>query len=342
MKALVLIAAGRMEYQEMPEPRMQPNEVLIRVKACAIGEDDVAGLDGRSDQRVPPLIMGHEASGVVEQVGGQVRGWQPGDRVAFESLVYSLEDRQVRAGLYHLADEKKRLGVSCLAYRLDGAMAELIALPGHLLHRIPDSVRFDQAALAEPAAQAAHALRLTPPNLNQATVVIGCGVAGLLLIQLLSFAGAAPIIAVDPDEERRNFALDAGADEALSDDAGVSEGVRHCTAGFGVASAFDTLGRTETLQTAIDCLDVNGVVNIVGFSDTAVQAPVQRMVERQLRLQGSCGVCGEFPAVLDMIARRTLDVDSLQSIKAPLSDGALWFDKLIRNEQKLLKVILHP
>jgi len=342
MKALVLIASGQLEYQEMAEPRMQPNEVLIRVQACAIGEDDVAGLDGGSDLRVPPLIMGHETSGVVEQVGGQVHGWRPGDRVAFESLVYSLEDRQVRAGLYHLADAKKRVGVSCQAYRLDGAMAELIALPGHLLHRIPDSVSFDQAALAEPAALAAHALRLTPPNLNQATAVIGCGVTGLLLIQLLSLAGAAPIIAVEHDEERRNFALDSGADEAFSDDAGVGERIRSLTAGHGVAVVFDTLGRADTLQTAIDCLDGNGVVNVVGFSDTSVQAPLQRMVERQLRLQGSCGVCGEFPAVLDMIARRTLDVDFLQSIKAPLSEGALWFDKLVRNEQKLLKVILHP
>ncbi len=342
MKALVLIAEGRLEYQEAPEPRMQPDEVLIRVKSCAIGEDDVAGFDARSGLRVPPLIMGHEASGVVEQVGGQVRGWQPGDRVALESLVYSLEDRQVRAGLYHLCDEKKRVGVSCRAYHLDGAMAELIAMPGHSLHRIPDSVSFDQAALVEPAAQAAHAVRLTPPSLNQATMVIGCGVTGLLLIQLLSLAGAAPILAVDQDEDRRNFALDLGADEAFSDDAGVSERIRPFTAGHGVAGVFDTLGRADTLQTAIDCLDVNGVVTVVGLSPTTVEAPLQRMVERQLRLQGSCGVCGEFPAVLDMIARRTLDVDSVQSIKAPLSEGALWFDRLVRNEKKLLKVILHP
>jgi len=342
MKALVLISAGRLDYREAPEPRMRPDEVLIRVKACAIGEEDVAALDGRSALRVPPLIMGHEASGVVEKVGGQVRGWQPGDRVAFESLVYPLEDRQARAGLYHLADEKKRVGASCKAYRLDGAMAERIALPGYLLHRIPDSVSFDQAALAEPAAHAAHAVRLTPPNLNDAVAVIGCGVTGLLLVQLLSLAGAGPVIAVDQHEERRNFALDSGADEAFSDDAAVSERIRQRTAGHGVSIVFDTLGRADTLQTAIDCLDANGVVNVVGFSNTAVPTPLQQMVERQLRLQGSCGVCGEYPAVLDMIARRILDVDSLQSIKAPLSEGALWFDKLARNEEKLLKVILHP
>lgn len=342
MNALVLIAAGRLVYQETPEPRVRPDEVLIRVKACAIGDDDVAGLDGRSGLRMPPLIMGHEASGVVEQVGGQVCGWRPGDRVAFESLVYSLDDRQVRSGLYHLADVKKQVGVSCQAYRLDGAMAELIALPSHILHRIPDSVSFDQAALAEPAARAAHAVRLTPPNLNHATVVIGCSVTGLLLVQLLSLAGAGPIIAVEREEERRNFALDFGADEAFSDDARVSERIRELTAGHGVPTVFDTLGRADTLQTAVDCLDVNGVVNVVGFSDTAVLAPLQQMVERQLRLQGSCGVCGEFPAVLDMIARRILDVDSLLSIKAPLSEGALWFDRLVRKEQNLLKVILHP
>ena len=88
MKALVLEEYGRLEYRDVPDPLVGTGDVLLRVKACGICGSDVHGLDGSTGRRIPPVIMGHEAAGVVADVGPDVTGWQPGDRVTFDSTIY--------------------------------------------------------------------------------------------------------------------------------------------------------------------------------------------------------------------------------------------------------------
>jgi L-iditol 2-dehydrogenase len=117
VKALVMREYKHFEYEDVPEPKIGPDDVLIQVKACGICGSDVHGMDGSSGRRVPPVIMGHEASGVIAGVGGAVNGWSTGDRVTFDSTVYCGDCFFCRIGRPNLCDNRRILGVSCAEFR---------------------------------------------------------------------------------------------------------------------------------------------------------------------------------------------------------------------------------
>ena len=161
MKALVLEEYNKLVYKDVPDPDIRPDEVLVRIKACGICGSDVHGLDGSTGRRIPPLIMGHEASGVIEATGSAVKKWHVGDRVTFDSTVYPLDDWFTLEGRYNLSDNREVLGVSPGDYKRNGAFAELLSVPQHILYRIPDSVTFEQAAMVEAAAVALHSVNVS-------------------------------------------------------------------------------------------------------------------------------------------------------------------------------------
>jgi len=343
MKALVLEQINTLVYKDMPDPEISDDEVLVAVKACGICGSDVHGMDGSSGRRIPPIIMGHEASGVIAEAGKNVKQWLKGDRVTFDSTIYRLDDWYTRRGLYNLSDNRMVLGVSTSDYRRHGALADYVAVPQHILYKIPPGVSFDQAAMVEPAAVALHAVELTPISFNDTAVVVGAGMIGLFLIQALRAAGCGRVIAVDIDPDRLGLALQLGADDAFSpgqlEDGAV---IRSKSEGRGADLAFEVVGRTESIATAIAALRRGGTLTLVGNLSSRIELPLQSVVTGQLRLQGSCAICGEYPAVLDMIERGTLNADAILSATAPLSDGASWFKRLYQKEKGLLKVILNP
>lgn len=129
MKALVLKEYKQFRVEDLPMPEYGHEDILIRVKACAICGSDVHGMDGSTGRRIPPIIMGHEASGIIEKVGANVKGFKPGDRVTFDSTVYCGDCYYCRRGEINLCNNRKVLGVSCSDYRLHGAFAEYVAVP---------------------------------------------------------------------------------------------------------------------------------------------------------------------------------------------------------------------
>ena len=161
MKALVLEEYNKLVFKEVPDPVISSDEVMIRVKACGICGSDIHGMDGSTGRRIPPLIMGHEASGIIVETGEEVQGWKSGDRVTFDSTVYPLNDWYTLNGRYNLSDNSEVLGVSPGSYKRDGAFAEFIAIPQHILYRIPDRVTFTQAAMVEAVAVALHSINIS-------------------------------------------------------------------------------------------------------------------------------------------------------------------------------------
>jgi len=343
MKALVLEAYNKLVYKNFPDPEPAPGEVLVQVKAAGICGSDVHGMDGSSGRRVPPLIMGHEASGVIAALGKGVTGWSVGDRVTFDSTIYKLDDWYTMRGWYNLSDDRMVLGVSPGTWKKHGAYAEFVTVPDHILHPIPDGVSFNQAAMVEPVAVAAHAVNLTPLSLNDTAVVVGTGMIGLFLVQLLRAKGCGKVIAVDLSEEKLKMAASLGADVTINPARDrAAEQVLAVTDNRGADVTFEAVGITESLRTAIDCARKGATVTLVGNLSPEATIPLQEVVTRQIRLQGSCAICGEYPAVLEMIARKAVDVDSIISAVAPLSEGAVWFGRLNKRERGLIKVILDP
>lgn len=343
MKALVLTAYNEFDFKDVPQPDLAPDEALVRVKSCGICGSDVHGMDGSTGRRQPPVIMGHEAAGVIESVGKAVSAWRPGDRVTFDSTIYPLADWFTRKGLYNLSENRMVLGVSCGEYRRNGAFAEYVNVPQHILYRVPEGVSFDHAAMVEPAAVALHAISLSPFACNDTVLVVGAGIIGLFIIQLLRTTGAGTIIAIDPLKDRLEMARKLGADctdqpEGQKWRAYAADN----TEGRGVDLAFDAVGNSSAMRTAIDQLRKNGCLTLVGNLAKTAEIPLQSIVTRQIRLQGSCAICGEYPAVLDLIKQGRLTMSGILSATAPLSEGAGWFQRLQAKEPGLLKVVLNP
>ena len=343
MKALVLTEYNHFEIQDVPEPPVGPDDVLIQVQACGICGSDVHGMDGSSGRRVPPIIMGHEAAGVIARVGERVTGWQAGDRVTFDSMISCGNCHFCRQGRINLCDNRRVLGVSCSEFRQEGAFAEYVAVPESIVFRLPDGLSFEHAAMTEPLSVAIHAVQRVPIHLNDTAVVVGTGMIGLLVVQALRAAGCGRILAIDVDAVRLELACRLGADEGFSPKRTdvVSEVLRR-TGGRGADVVMEAVGMAATIETAIAAVRKGGSVGLIGNLTPDVPLPLQAVVTREITLYGSCASSGEYPACLDFIARGTIQVEPLISAVAPLDEAPRWFDRLYQGDEGLMKVIVRP
>lgn len=344
MKALVMKEYLHLEYVDVPNPVIKhDDEVLVRIKAASICGSDVHGYDGSTGRRKPPIIMGHEASGVIEKAGKGVHAFHVGDRVTFDSTINCGHCEYCKSGQVNLCDNRRVLGVSCDEYQQDGIFAEYVVIPEHILYHLPDNVDFLQASMTEPTSVAAHAITLAPPLMGENVAVIGTGLIGLLLIKLLRGVVNGKIIAFDTDANRLAKAKECGADITIdSKDTDLLDQVSKATGGRMVDRAFEAVGLSASIGTAIDVVKKGGTVTLIGNVSPKIELPLQKVVSRQLRLQGSCAIAGEYPLVLRMFESGALQVKDLISKEAPLSEGQLWFDKLYHRKDNLLKVVLIP
>ena len=342
MKALLLTEYGRLTVADVPTPAIGDDDVLVRVRACGVCGSDVHGYTGESGRRIPPLVMGHEAAGVIEQVGARVTAVSRGDRVTFDSTVSCGRCAFCRRGQTNLCDARMVLGVSCGDYRRDGAFAEYVSVPARIVYRLPDALAFEHAALIEAVSVAVHAVGRRLPRVPDRIVVIGCGMIGLLVIQVLRHRGCESIVAVDIDERRRALAASFGAASTVDASGDVIAAIGATTDGQGADHAFEVVGRSETVRTAVRVVRKGGTVTLVGNLAPTVDLPLQEVVTRELSLLGSCASSGEYPACIDLLASGAVDVAPLISVAAPLDEGPTWFERLHRADGQLMKVILRP
>lgn len=343
MKALVLDEYNQLNYREFPDPEPGPDEVLVQVKACGICGSDVHGMDGSTGRRKPPLVMGHEASGVIIGTGHAVKNWKAGDRVTFDSTVYPLNDWFTLKGHYNLSDNRQVLGVSPGEYRRHGAFAEKVVVPQHILYRVPENVSFIEAAMVEPIAVAAHAINVSGLMPGSSALVNGTGMVGVFVVQLLKLFGANPVIAVDINNKKLELALNFGADYVInSENANLGNEVLRLTKNRGADYSFEVVGIAETVNSCIENTRKGGKVTLVGNLSPKIEFPLQQVVTREITVKGSCAINGEYELVLDLLRSKKVDVSPLISAVAPLSEGADWFQRLYKKEPGLNKVILVP
>jgi L-iditol 2-dehydrogenase len=343
MKALLLIDKQRFELTDMPVPAIGPGELLVAVKACGICGSDVHGFDGSTGRRIPPIVMGHEAAGVVEQVGPAAKGFAPGDRVTFDSTVYCGQCTYCRTGRINLCDNRRVLGVSCAEYRRHGCFAQYVAIPYYIAYRLPERLSFECAAMVEAVSIALHSVNRAGLKLGDSAVVVGAGMIGQLIVQALRAAGCGTLIAIDKDDSRLESARRFGADHILNANSlDVGSEAHRLANGTGADVAFEAVGTAAALQTAVLGVRKGGTVILVGNVSPEVPMPLQAIVTRELTLLGSCASCGEYPACLELMSRSKIDVQSLISAVAPLEQGPQWFARLYRQEPGLMKVILTP
>ena len=344
MKALTLTAYNEFSFGDVSNPRPGPEELLIEVKACGICGSDVHGMDGSTGRRIPPVIMGHEAAGVVREIGSAVQGkWQIGQRVTFDSTLFCGKCRYCAQGLVNLCQDRRILGVSCQEYRQNGAFAELVTVPERSIVAIPDKVSFEEAVFVEPTAVALHGVRRAQVVPGDVALVVGTGIIGLLTIQALKAAGCTKVFAADINPKRLELARELGADETFSvKDGGVREAMLERTGGEGVDVAIDCVGIGPVVDLVISSVRKGGRVGLIGNLAPRCEFPLQVVVTRELSVFGCCSSAGEYPLALEEIAAGRIKVKPLTSAIAPLDEGADWFHRLHGGKEDLIKVILTP
>jgi L-iditol 2-dehydrogenase len=197
--------------------------------------------------------------------------------------------------------------------------------------------------MVEPLSVAVHAVGRARVDLNDSAVVVGAGMIGLLVVQVLRAAGCGKILAADVDPARLDLACKLGADEAIRcDQVDLPAAVFRSTSGRGADLAVEAVGIAPTVAAAIAAVRKGGRVTLVGNLAPQVALPLQAVVTRELTLSGSCASSGEYPACLDLLARGVVQVDPLLSAAAPLAQGPDWFRRLRQKEPGLLKVVLEP
>lgn len=343
MKALLLSKYRNFEIADLPVPQPGPEEVLIRVAACGICGSDVHGYDGSTGRRIPPIVMGHEAAGVVAALGDAVESLRVGDHVTFDSTVYCGACSFCRRGQVNLCDQRQVLGVSCGDYRRAGAFAEYVLVPARITYRLPKNFSFPEAAMLEAISVALHAVALTEVRTEDTVVVIGAGMIGLLIAQAVRVAGCSRLIIADIDQSRLALAMQLGITETVCVDS-AEAGVRIAehTGANGADAAIEAVGTSDTVNLAIDTVRKGGRVTLVGNVSPTATLPLQKVVARQIRLQGSCASAGEYPRAIELVASGAIQVRPLITAVAPLDQGPAWFERLHAREPNLMKIVLTP
>ncbi|MDT8302101.1 MAG: galactitol-1-phosphate 5-dehydrogenase [Sedimentisphaerales bacterium] len=343
MKALIHTKPYCFEYSDFPDPTVCDDEVLIRVKACGICGSDVHGFTGKTGRRLPPLIMGHEAAGVVENTGKNVNGFEKGDRVCFDSTVYCNKCQPCRAGLYNRCDKRQVLGVSTPEFKRHGAFAEYVAVPSWIVFKIPDNMSFIQAAFLEPASIGTHAGNRPPISSEDTVVVIGGGTIGLFVMQAAKLRGAAKVVVVDINEFRLGLASKLGADKVINPlNSDLREMVFKETQGKGADVTFEVVGYAKTFRDGISITKTGGHVIAVGNLEQTAEFNLQELVARELTFRGSYASSGEFSECIGLVASGKINIEPLISDVLPLKDGPSAFERLHKAEENLLKIVLEP
>lgn len=337
MKGLVYQGPHKLEFQDVPRPVVGAWDVLVRVKACAICGSDVHGYEGITGRRTPPMIMGHEFGGLVEEIGLNVTGLKPGDRVLATPSAGCGYCEFCQVNRPEICRQRHVLGVGSV----NGGMAEFALVPAESILRIPSEVSFIQATMVEPLTVAYHAFHRRPAQVMEDVALVGAGTIGLLLLQIVRLASPRRIFVSDPIPEKLSRALRYGATDTFDPtQTDVTEAILKATDGRGVDLAMEAVGFEETVQTAMAIARLGGDVLIVGNSANMGRIHLQGLVTKEMRLIGTYGGTPEFGPALEMISAGRVDLSPFTDVVWPFQRGIEAFQRLAAGEPGLWKVIL--
>ena len=338
MKALVFEGPMTMPLREAPNPVAQKDELLISVKSVGICGSDVHGYIGKTGRRKPPMIMGHELSGVVVEIGSQVSSFAAGDEVIVAPLQACGECLNCRAGLPNICTNRHVLGVD-----IPGAFADQLTVKPSMVYRKPANMTWRQGAMVEPLAVGLHAAEITPIRLMDTVAIVGVGTIGLMTLLGARLKGAGQIIVTDMSEHRLDMARRLGADLCINvANTDPVAAVREATGGLGADVTFEAVGYAPTVQQAHAITRTGGNVTWIGNSAQLIELNMQDVVTRELTVRGAYGFNTEFPRAIEAIASGKIDVMPLLEKVAPLEEGPALVDGLAKGELDLIKVILEP
>jgi len=338
MKALVYEGGWQMPLRDIEAPIPGSNDVIISVRAVGICGSDVHGFMGTTGRRKPPIVMGHEFSGVITATGEEVTDYRVGDRVIAQPLLVCGACDNCKAGLWNICVNRTGLGLN-----FNGAYAESVRVPQQMLYRLPDDMSWEQGAMVEPVAVALHAVNRTPINLMDRVVIIGAGTIGLFTLLAARLKGAGQVIVTDLSRHRLEMARKLGADVVVNvREQNPLEVVQAHTNGNGADAVIEAVGITATVQQSLAVVRVGGHVTWIGNSQPDIELNMQQVVTREVTIAGTYGYNVEFGQSIEAIRTGRIDIAPLIQKIAPLEDGPQLFHDLAKGELDAIKVVLKP
>ena len=341
MKALYYLGDRRMEIRDVPPPKPGPGQYLLRIRGNGICGSDFEGYMGKTGRRLPPMIMGHETSGIVEEAppGGTIA---VGTRVVVFPKPFCGVCEHCRKGMVNVCTAGICMGVM----DADGSMREFIAVDEKYLIPFASTLSFNEAAMTEPLAVAFRSVQKIPDHeIEEAEhcIVIGAGTIGLLVVSLLKRRGARNVIVSDATDFRLETAKRMGADQTINSRAeDFLEAVKRLTGGRMCDFAIEAVGIGATAANSIDCLRIGGSVVWIGNAQKMVEINMQKIVTTELTIRGN--YVYDFPGFresLRLLEQKEIDVGPLMTNVYPLGEGVRAFKDLEGNaDGRMLKVFL--
>ena len=335
MKSVLLRDIGHVQLTEREIPERKQGEALIRIKTIGICGTDVNGFKGKGTKVNYPLIPGHEATGEIVDIDpGNPKGLQKGDLVIIDPYVYCGNCYPCSIGRTNCCEKLKVLGV-----HTDGCMSEYVVHPDNLLHKIPDGMSLESAALAEPLTIALHSLHRVSLGKGDKVLIFGAGPIGLLTAMAAIHYGGEPMI-VDIVAERLQLARTLGVrhviNPAVQD---LSEEVRTITAGRMAEAVVEATGSSACIQNTMTCSSYCGRIALTGWPDRETPLDTFSVTKKELQIFGSRNSKNEFGEAIDLIRKGGVDVNAIVSETIAFSDLPEAIRKIAEFPGKYIKIV---
>jgi 2-desacetyl-2-hydroxyethyl bacteriochlorophyllide A dehydrogenase len=327
---------GVVKLQPMEIKPLEPNQVRIEVKYCSICGSDLHIYKGKHPYAQLPVALGHEVSGVIKELGSEVKNLKVGQRVIVEPVYKCGKCKACLKGDYCYCEQ-----LSFQYRKGNGAMRKYFTIEEECVFPIPDELDFDTASLIEPLAVAVHAVKKADIRMGETVLVMGCGAIGLLVSALCAKVGASKVIAADQIDSRLQLAKEMGATDIVNTkNVDIREAVKSIT-GSGVDKSIECVGIEATLVACLECLNMGGVATVLGiFENPEVNITASLIVARELAIRGSQAYCWDFDTAIDMATK--VDLGKLLTHRFPMSEIQKAMDVATDRKEGAIKVSLYP
>lgn len=332
-----LVEPERVILEEVEKPAPRKGEVLVQVATCGICGSDIHAYYGRHPFIKCPIVQGHEFSGIVTELGEDVKTVVIGQRVTVIPHLVCGKCYGCQLGRSNLCENLKFTGCQS-----SGAMAEYLAVPSEMTVNLPEEIDFEEGALIEPLAVGVHALRRSNLEQRERVLIYGAGPIGLLTLQVAKAKGAGEIIIVELSDLRLKKAKELGASYIINPSKeNVGEYIKTHFPQRGVDLIFECVGANSTIQEAVEVARKGTQIVVVGVFGKEVPIKMGWVQDHELDLLGSCSYLREdFREAIELIQKKKVNVKSLITNRFPLTKVAQAYKLIEKQKDKTLKVLL--
>ena len=332
MKAIMIEKPWEVGSIDRERPRAKPGEALIKVCAAGICGSDIGAYRGTNGLVSYPRIIGHEIAGEIITAPDD-SGYESGDRVVADPYLYCGKCYPCSIGRTNCCTSLNVLGV-----HIDGGMAEYIAHPAHMLHRIPDAIPWELAPLSEPLTIALHGLHRMKLASGEHVAIFGAGPIGLLAAMAAIHYGAAPIV-IDIESKRLEEALGLGVKQVINSETEDLPGkISEFTDGKMCECVMEASGASSAIRSTLDIVSHAGRIALTGWPKEEISLPTEVITRKEIDIRGARNSAGEFKEALDLIATGSVDVKAVLTQTAGPDDAPAMIRDIDKNPGSYLKV----